>query len=328
MKYEWLQYGLKELKFVKSRKDLRILFAKAAYLLPRAIGTLHRYTRVPYCLQVEPTNYCNVDCICCSRSASSRERGYMDFALFKKIVDDASKIGVKMVRLYALGEPMLHRRIIDMITYAKQKGLRIRLVTNGMLLDSERIEAILRSGIDSGDRIIFSVLGYSKEVHERIMKGVDHTQVVNNIRNFLELRARHGQNGPVVETAFLTMLENKKEKSQFYRYWRPVVDHVRIDDISKQFAEFKSGASSDRHRPLHTLPVRETTCDYLWDRMLVFWNGDVTVCIADLDGTYHLGNLRERSVSELWNSEALMSLRKMHREKRFRELPLCSSCDW
>lgn len=322
MKYEWLQYGLKELKFVKSPQDLRILFAKAAYLLPRAIGTSHRYTRVPYCLQVEPTNHCNVDCICCSRSASSRERGYMDFALFRKIVDDASKIGVKMVRLYALGEPMLHRRIIDMIAYTKQKGLRIRLVTNGTLLDSERIGAILRSGVDSGDRIIFSVLGYSKEVHERIMKGVDHTQVVNNIHNFLELRARQGQNGPVVEIVFLTMLENEKERYQFSTYWRSVVDHVRVEDtISRQFAEFKSGASS-------TLPVRETTCNYLWDRMLVFWNGDVTICIADLDGTYCLGNLRERSVSELWNSEALMSLRKMHREKRFEELPLCSTCDW
>ena len=131
---------------------------------------------------------------------------------------------------------MLHRRIIDMITYTKQKGLRIRLVTNGTLLDSERIEAILRSGVDSGDRVIFSVLGYSKEVHERIMKGVDHTQVVNNIRNFLELRARHGKNGPVVETVFLTMLENKEERYQFYRYWRPVVDHVRVEDtISMQF---------------------------------------------------------------------------------------------
>lgn len=322
MKYEWLQYGFKELKFVKSLKDLRIFFAKAAYLLPRAIGTSHRYTRVPYCLQVEPTNYCNVDCICCSRSASSRERGYMDFALFKKIVDDASKIGVKMVRLYALGEPMLHHRIIDMITYAKQKGFRIRLVTNGTLLDSERIEAILRSGVNSGDRIIFSVLGYSKEVHEHIMKGVDHTQVVNNIHNFLELRARHGQNGPIVETVFLTMPENEEERYQFYRYWLTVVDHVRVENsISRQFAEFKSGASS-------TLPVRKTTCNYLWDRMLVLWNGDVTVCMADLDGTYRLGNLMERSVRELWNSEAMMSLRKMHREKRFRELPLCSSCDW
>lgn len=322
MKYEWLQYGLKELKFVKSRKDLRILFAKAAYLLPRAIGASHRYTRVPYCLQVEPTNHCNVDCICCSRLASSRERGYMDFALFRKIIDDASKIGVKMVRLYALGEPMLHRRIIDMITYAKQKGLRIHLVTNGTLLDSERVEAILRSGVDSGDRIIFSVLGYSKEVHERIMKGVNHTQVVNNIHNFIELRARHGQNGPIVETVFLTMPENEEERHQFHRYWLTVVDHVRVENtISRQFAEFKSGASS-------TLPARKTTCNYLWDRMLVLWNWDVTVCIADLDGMYVLGNLMEQSISELWNSEALMSLRKMHRDKRFRELPLCSSCDW
>lgn len=321
MKYQWLQFGLKELKFVKSPKDLRILFDKATYLLPRAIGISHRYTKVPYSLQIEPTNHCNLDCISCARSASSRKCGYMDLALFKKIVDDASRIGVKMVRLWLLGEPMLHPRIVDMIGYVKQKGLRVRLTTNGMSFDSKRIEAILRSGVDSGDRVIFSVLGYSKEIHEKIMKGVDHSKVIKNIHDFIALRKKHRHNGPVVETIFYVMPENEMERQQFSTYWCSVVDHVRISGISRRFAEFGNGTSSPR-------PVRKATCAVLWDRMVVFWNGDVPLCIGDVDGTYCLGNVRERSLSEIWNCEALMSLRKMHWEKGFGELPLCRSCDW
>ena len=322
MKLEWLRYGLGELKFVRSRKDLRVFLEKAAYLVPRALGALCRNSPVPYSLQIEPTNQCNVNCICCSRRASSRARGYMDFALFRKIMDEASTIGVKMVRLYAQGEPLLHPDIIKMIAYTKRKGLRIHLVTNGTCLDVPRGEAILRSGLDSGDRVIFSVLGFSKEVHEAIMRGVDHHKVMANIHGFVALRKKFGLNGPVIETVFLNMPENLAERRPFLAYWRPVVDHVRSEGaISRQFAEFNSGQKPP-------LPVRKRTCAYLWDRLLVFWNGDATICIADLDGTHRLGNLQQQSIREIWSCDNLMAIRQMHRERRFQELPLCSNCDW
>jgi radical SAM protein with 4Fe4S-binding SPASM domain len=322
MRLEWLRYGWKELTFVRSRKDLRILSAKAAYLLPRAAGITGRYARVPHSLQIEPTNDCNLSCVCCSRRRSTRARGYMDLELFCRIVDEASSIGVKLIRLYALGEPMLHPQIADMVAHIKRRGLYLRLVTNGTRFDAAQSEAILRSGVDSGDRIIFSVLGFSKEVHEKIQQGADHDQAVDNIRNFVALRQKHRRNGPIIETFFLNMPENDGEQRRFYEYWRPVVDHVRVEDtMSKQFAEFNQAGGDSR-------PIRRKTCVYLWDRLLVFWNGDVGTCVADPDGISHVGNLREQSIRDLWNSERLMSLREMHRQRRFAELPLCRHCDW
>jgi radical SAM protein with 4Fe4S-binding SPASM domain len=321
VKYEWVQFELKELKFVKSRKDLRIFLEKAAYLVPRALGLSKRYTPAPYSLQVEPTNHCNLHCLSCARPGSVRKRGYMDFALFRQLTDSAAEMGVKMIRLWCLGEPMLHPQVVEMIAYVKRKGLRVRLTTNGTLFDGARMEGILRAGVDSGDRVVFSVLGYSKETHERVMRGVDHSQVVNNIHESLALRKKHGCNGPIIETIFYAMPENRSEAEQFRDYWRSVVDHVRVEGISQGFADFgKAGGNSS--------PVRTKTCTDLWDRMIVFWNGDVPRCIGDLDATYRLGNIRERSLVELWNCRALMELRRMHREKRFAELPLCNTCDW
>jgi radical SAM protein with 4Fe4S-binding SPASM domain len=209
-----------------------------------------------------------------------------------------------------------------MIAYTKRKGLRIHLVTNGTCLDVPRGEAILRSGLDSGDRVIFSVLGFSKEVHEAIMRGVDHHKVMANIHGFVALRKKFGLNGPVIETVFLNMPENLAERRPFLAYWRPVVDHVRSEGaISRQFAEFNSGQKPP-------LPVRKRTCAYLWDRLLVFWNGDAAICIADLDGTHRLGNLQQQSIREIWSCDNLMAIRQMHRERRFQELPLCGNCDW
>jgi radical SAM protein with 4Fe4S-binding SPASM domain len=154
-----------------------------------------------------------------------------------------------------------------------------------------------------------------------VMRGVNHHQVIDNIHGFVARRRHLGSHGPVIETVFLCLPENASESRQFAAYWRSAVDHVRINSMSRQFAEFKSETRLQR-------PVRRRTCAYLWDRLLVFWNGDVTVCIADLDGAYCLGNLRNRSICDMWDCEALESVRRNHRRKRFAEVPLCSTCDW
>ncbi|GAI91258.1 unnamed protein product, partial [marine sediment metagenome] len=90
----------------------------------------------------------------------------MDFDFFKRIIDDASQIGVKTIHLYLHGESLLHPQLVEMISYIKSKNLEFNLTTNGMLLNKEKIELILHSGVSSADHIVFSILGYSKEVHE------------------------------------------------------------------------------------------------------------------------------------------------------------------
>ena len=186
-----LRYALEELKFLRSPSDLRNFGQNVAYLMPRAIGRLDRSTGAPPSLQIEPTNYCNVQCICCPTSRSSRPRGFIDLNLFQKIIDAASQLDVKRVRLFPHGEPMLHPRIIEMIRYAKSKGLAIHLTTNGMF-NEKHIEALLQSGVNSADHIAFSILGYSSQVHEGIMKKAEHDKVLKNISDVLESRTKTG----------------------------------------------------------------------------------------------------------------------------------------
>jgi radical SAM protein with 4Fe4S-binding SPASM domain len=313
-------YGLEELKFLGSFRDLKIMYQNVACLLPRAIGALDRFTTVPPSLQIEPTNYCNVRCTCCPTSRSSRPRGFMDLTLFQKIIDEAAQLGVKRVRLFLHGEPMLHPRIIEMISYTKSKGLAIHLTTNGMLFNEKRIEALLRSGVNSADHIAFSILGYSSQVHEGIMKKAKHDKVLKNISDLLELRTRYRVNGPVVETVFYTLPENEHEEEQFVRHWRGKADHARLGGrTSESFSEYKKEGQA--------IPPRTQTCSNIWERMTVFWNGDVTLCCQDVDGDWILGSLKEQSISEIWNSEQLLSIKRIHKEKQFQRFPFCSQCD-
>jgi radical SAM protein with 4Fe4S-binding SPASM domain len=244
----------------------------------------------------------------------------MDFELFKKIIDEASEVGVKRIYLYLHGESSIHPRIVDMIRHIKLNGLGITMHTNGMLFNKEKIEKILHSGVDSADYFIFSIPGHSKAVHEKIMKGANHERVTKSLLDFIELRKQHKVNGPIIEVIFYRMPENLREEAQFVKHWRGIVDHVHpVGNISNSYAKYKTGAIST--------PLRARTCKLLWERMVIFWNGDVTICAQDVDGEYVLGNMREKSIKEIWNCNKLLAIKKLHTENNFKKVRLCLRCD-
>ncbi len=315
-----VRYILEELKFVNSFRDLEILFQKVASLMPRMIGNIDRVSKAPPSLQIEPTNHCNVECVCCPASRSSRPRGRMDIDLFFQIIDDASQMGVKNVRLFLHGEPLIHPQIVEMIRHIKARGLSVYLTTNGMLFSKNKIEDVLSADLTRSDHITFSLLGASKQVHESIMMRGDYSKVVTNVSDFLVARRQHGMNGPVIETVFYVMPKNEHEEEKYLKQWRGVVDHARLGGrISESFAGYKMEGNA--------IEARTHTCINLWERMTVFWNGDVTICCEDVDGDWILGNLREKSIGDIWNCEQLLTIREIHREMQFEKFPFCLSCD-
>jgi len=86
----------------------------------------------------------------CDRGSLARQKMKMDMPLFKKIIDNASEIGVPEVKLNRFGEPLLHPLLIDMIRYTKEKDIpRVYFTTNGTLLNEALSREIITSGIDS-----------------------------------------------------------------------------------------------------------------------------------------------------------------------------------
>lgn len=307
-----------EIKLIKSPQDLKYFIDKSIFLFPRITNTVDRWTRVPPSVQIEPTNACFVNCVTCCRSESSRPVGYMDFGLFKKIVDDAAKIGVKRILPFVLGEPLMHPQFVEMIRYIKSKDLGFHLITNGGLLTPKLAEAILSAGVTSADYITFSQLGFSKEVHEKVMRGIQHDRVVENLHSLVNLRKQKGMSGPVIETVFYSIPQNQHELQSFLEYWGKFVDHAIYGGTAVE--AFIS-------QKLPTRP-KDRTCTMIWERMAVLWNGDVAICGEDMDGKYLIGNMRDSSIQEVWQGEKMVEYQKLHKKGLFNQIPICEFCDW
>ncbi len=84
------------------------------------------------------TRTCNLRCLhCYSDSASQKYTGELSLDECHKVIDDLSAYGVPGLLLSG-GEPLVHPEIFDLAAYARRKGLRLTLSTNGTLITPEK----------------------------------------------------------------------------------------------------------------------------------------------------------------------------------------------
>ena len=123
-------------------------------------------------MYIESTNICNLDCVMCPTGLKQvkRPKGYMDFDLFKSIVDEMAPY-VKATTLHIWGEPLMHKRIFDMVAYCRQKGLRAEISTNATLLDERKAQGLLDAGLDT---IYLCLDGFRPETYEAIRVKADY----------------------------------------------------------------------------------------------------------------------------------------------------------
>jgi len=108
------------------------------------------------------TRRCNLSCIhCYSDSTCHFYDGELDDAECRAVIDDLAAFGVPAVLLSG-GEPLMRSRFFDLAQYARRKGLRLTLSTNGTLLSAHAAARIKEIG--------FSYVGISLdgigEVHD------------------------------------------------------------------------------------------------------------------------------------------------------------------
>jgi MoaA/NifB/PqqE/SkfB family radical SAM enzyme len=106
-------------------------------------------------IHVELTNRCNFMCQFCPDEVMSRERGQMEFDLFKKILDEIAKEQLtNTVLLHVMGEPLLCGYFAEAIDYIHSKKLKVCLTTNGSLMTDKNTVKLIEC---EADHIVFSV---------------------------------------------------------------------------------------------------------------------------------------------------------------------------
>lgn len=298
-----------------------------------------RYLVCPYPpvrLWIEPTNLCNLNCTICPSKEAAKvvPCGYMDFELYKEIIEQISKFCVD-INLFNRGESLLHPEICQMIRYAREKGLSTRLETNATLLDKGKSEEILNSGLDF---ISFSFDGYTRQVYEDIRRGADFDKILSNILEFLRMKKKRRQNRPytllqVIETEYLLKNSTIQDRRDFKsRFVNLPLNGFRIISPHRFGGKIEESAVGARYAYVSDKPsifkVSYLPCPYLWCSMAILWDGTILPCCVNFFIEYPLGSVKETPIIDTWNSKAMVDLRKKIANREFKAVPMCRECDF
>jgi len=279
----------------------------------------------PRRINVEPTNHCNQRCRLCPRQEFSRPLGFMDETLFARIARECAGHDVSLW-LHFLGEPLLHRGVADLVAGAKRAGVRqVGLSTNGVSLHGERAEALLHSGLD---RLECSMDAMDRAGYAH-MRGRDHfDRVVANVEGFLARKRALGLERPVVSVQFMRTPEVEARLGELVDAWRP---HLGPRDfvMTIRAAGFLDAIAEAGKALREASPAPRPPCRWLFESLMILQDGTVTMCGADWDASAPLGNVRERSIAEIWRGAEAERRRRAHRLGRFDQVAPCTACeDW
>jgi radical SAM protein with 4Fe4S-binding SPASM domain len=300
----------------------------------------------PTHLQVEPASYCNLRCALCPvTDGMHRGAGTLDIGLFKRLIDEIGSY-VFLIMLWDWGEPFLNPHIYEMISYAKQKGIKVVSSTNGHVFkDKEHVDNLLRCGLDT---LIVAVDGMTQDTYELYRKGGSLSHALEGIRNIVAQKQETGYSAPLVNLRFIAMKHNEHQIPHLKQWARSLgVDVLsiktlnpcandtyregKIDNLSG--GEFLNPADISYKRfhyargTLLPIMVRRNPCKNLWNAPTVHFDGTVCPCTYDYNERYVFGKLASSSFKDIWFGRPYLQMRRTFR-KSWKSIPFCANCSY
>ena len=309
---------------------------------------------------------CNLKCVhCYSQSKDIEYPGELNTKEAKAMLDGLAEFGAPVI-LFSGGEPLMREDLMELITYAKDKGLRAVISTNGTLITEEKAEELKQFGL--------SYVGISldglRETNDKF-RGIEGAfdDALQGIRNCLKLGIKVGlrftinkRNAQDIPGIFELIEKEKIPRVCFYhlvysgrgsRLLEEDLTHEETRNVVDLIID-KTKEAHDRGNKIEVLTVdNHADGPYIYQRLLkedpkraaevlelLKWNegnssGNGLACIS-WDGAVHadqfwreytFGNVRERKFGEIWEDKSNSLLTKL-KDKKPHVKGRCSKCKW
>lgn len=243
--------------------------------------------RTPYVIHIDPCDTCNFHCKFCPsgnlelmKKTNGRGHGPIDFDVYCSIIDSLKEFPdpIRVIRLYKEGEPLLHPRFAELVSYARAspKVQRVDTTTNASLLTRDRSLAIIEAGLN---RINISVEGINATQYREFSGHKMHyEEFVDNIAFFYDHRKQCEMNIKI-NGDILT----EQQEEEFYRTFGNITDGISVErtiDYWPKYKEMKVGY--DESVSLLGGASREVqVCPYVFYEMCINSDSSYSLCRFD-----------------------------------------------
>lgn len=263
----------------------------------------------PLVVQIFPVYACNFRCNYCVFSTKIADRGFvssetfLDFDLYKKCVDDMTHFPdkLKVLRFVGMGEPLLHKRIADMVEYTAKSGItdRVEILSNASLLTREMSDNLLKAGLA---RLIISIQGTNAEKYKLVCGAdIQFDQFTDNIQYFYDNKGDAQLHIKVIDYA----LDGPEDEQKFYDIFGDMCDSIGVEHAGPiypwvDYDEVLQG--KDLSVTQFGLTASELhICPQPFFTLQINPDGKVVPCYS-IDYPSIVGDCNEHSVTQIWNS--------------------------
>lgn len=266
-------------------------------------------------ITIETTTHCGANCIICPRAKYRYKPEHMDMDLFKKVLDEAVRLGARSLDTCGFGDLFMDPRAEERLQYAKTKYpfLKIFVSTTCHMVNEKNIKLLKYV-----DTLKISMYGMTKATYEKVHKGaLQHEKVLSNIEKIVSLP---GNIRPYIIALFVVIPENKPEIEAWKRFWKS-----RADETMIWLPHNYGGAVFSAEGPS---PKKKTCGRPFKGNPYVHADGKVSVCCFDFNKDLLIGDLTKEPLKDVLTGELLGRIREVHKDKTFDESCYrCRFCD-
>ncbi len=284
-------------------------------------------------MSIEPADFCQLECPECPVGASKRKQGkVIEFDAFTKTVDELKTTLFHLI-FYFQGEPLLNKKLPQMIAYAHHSGIFTSTSTNGQLLNSQTAKALVESGLN---KIIVSVDGTNQKTYQKYRKGGQLELALQGIEHLNYWKKALKSKTPFVEIQMVVFKTNEHQIAEM----KTLAKKLNVNRLalkSAQLYNFENGhellTSIDKYARYKMLPNGKyalknklhNRCFRLWSGAVVTAKGDVLPCCFDKDTSHSLGNIIDTDFNSIIQNSKANSFRSSILTNR-KQHEMCRNC--
>lgn len=271
----------------------------------------------PFYLNIEPTTLCNLSCpICPAIQSGSRELNnksgkekFLSVSLHNRLIKE-SRGRSAIISYSGNGEPLLHPNLPEMIRVSRQSGSFI-FVTTSLQAPLEALKKVLSA---KPDYLVISIHAANEEDMRILQPGASFTHLLKALE-FISKLSKKDKPYIHLKGVMTSLLEG--HVNEIYK----LADIAGADKVSiKRMVLFNNTSEKAQNLIKNLIPSKKYTlnntgswkmyCDKARTQAVIMANGSVTPCVIDSMGSYILGDLQKKSMSEIWNGPKYRNFRR------------------
>ncbi len=269
--------------------------------------------------------------------------------IFDMIAKEKHRLGpLYPVKLHQMGEPTLHHRLVDIVAYAESKEIPIELNTNCSMLTPKLMDGLYEAGLTNlilsyqtpDEESFVTRKAINKKLTfelymEKVRMAVER-KVALEASTYIEIDVMNtmGSSGIQIVSeesranrvllewvAFARTLERKYDLPQKRHNLDLVTGGFRFLEHDEDTGRYSLLPGVDLvWKRLHSWgnviqaqegpPTVDGYCPAPNEQFVILWDGRVTVCCTDYEGTLAMGNVKEQTIEEIWTSPKWQHMRE------------------